>query len=139
MFQKEVGDRLCAAAGSRDYGILSVLCRLWYDVRRVVPVPPGAFHPAPKVHSVVLCFEPLPSARVPVADEAFFRRVVKAAFAQRRKTLRNTLCGSGFTPGAVDAALASVGIDPQRRGETLDLAEFACLAEALQSYHSLPA
>jgi 16S rRNA (adenine1518-N6/adenine1519-N6)-dimethyltransferase len=138
MFQKEVGDRLCASPGSRDYGILSVLCRLWYDVLRVVQVPPGAFHPAPKVHSVVLRFEPLPAPRVPVADEAFFRRVVKAAFAQRRKTLRNTLCGSGFAPDGVDAALAATGIDPQRRGETLDLAEFAVLAEALQRRLSSP-
>jgi 16S rRNA (adenine1518-N6/adenine1519-N6)-dimethyltransferase len=132
MFQKEVGDRLCAAPGSRDYGILSVLCQIWFDIRRVAVVPPGAFYPPPKVHSAVLAFEPLPAPRVEVADEAFFRRVVKAAFAQRRKTLRNTLTGSGFPHAAVEAALAAAGIDPDRRGETLDLLEFARLAEALR-------
>jgi 16S rRNA (adenine1518-N6/adenine1519-N6)-dimethyltransferase len=137
MFQKEVGERLCARPGSKDYGILSVFCQLWYDIRRVTAVAPGAFQPPPKVHSVVLAFEPLPAARVTVADEAFFRRVVKAAFAQRRKTLRNTLCGCGFPAEAVTSALAASGIDPERRGETLDLAEFARLAAALRQ--TLPA
>jgi 16S rRNA (adenine1518-N6/adenine1519-N6)-dimethyltransferase len=130
MFQKEVGDRICAAPGGRDYGILSVFCQLWFDVKRVTVVHPGAFFPPPKVQSVVLCFEPLAAPRVPVADEAFFRRVVKGAFAQRRKTLRNALVGAGFAAG-LDAALADCGIDPGRRGETLSLAEFARLSERL--------
>lgn len=133
MFQKEVGDRLVASPDTSDYGILSVLCQLWFDIRRVVSVPPGAFYPPPKVHSVVLAFDPLPTPRVPVDDEAFFRRVVKGAFAQRRKTLRNTLAGSGFTAAAVEAALAAAGIDSVRRGETLDLAEFARLARELRA------
>jgi 16S rRNA (adenine1518-N6/adenine1519-N6)-dimethyltransferase len=132
MFQKEVGDRLAAAPGTRDYGILSVFCQLWFDIRRVTLVPPGAFYPAPKVTSVVLSFEPLPHSRVDVADDDFFRRVVKGAFAQRRKTLRNSLIGSGFDVATVDAGLAAAGIDPARRGETLSLADFARLAAALQ-------
>jgi 16S rRNA (adenine1518-N6/adenine1519-N6)-dimethyltransferase len=130
MFQKEVGDRLCAPPGSRDYGILSVFCQLWFDIRRVATVPPGAFYPPPKVTSAVLLFTPLAAPRVFVADEPLFRRVVKGAFAQRRKTLRNTLTAAGFTVEQVAAALAAAGIDPARRGETLDLAEFARLAEA---------
>jgi len=133
MFQKEVGDRLVAAAGTKDYGILSVFCQLWYDIRRVTLVPPGAFHPPPKVTSAVLRFDPLPAARVAVADEVFFRRVVKGAFAQRRKTLRNSLVGSGFDAGCVESALAASGIDAGRRGETLSLKEFAALAAALQA------
>jgi 16S rRNA (adenine1518-N6/adenine1519-N6)-dimethyltransferase len=133
MFQKEVGDRLCAAPATRDYGILSVFCQLWYDIRRVVTVAPGAFNPPPKVHSVVLAFEPLAAPRVPVTDESFFRLVVKGAFSQRRKTLRNALIGSGFAADGLDSALAELGIDPARRGETLSLAEFARLAAALQS------
>lgn len=133
MFQKEVGDRLCAAPGSRDYGILSVFCQLWYDIRRVVVVPPGAFTPPPKVQSVVLAFEPLPGPRVAVADEAQFRHVVKGAFSQRRKTLRNALSSSGFPPEELDRALCACAIDPGRRGETLDLAEFAALAAALKT------
>lgn len=132
MFQKEVGDRIAAAPGTGDYGILSVFCRLWFDVRRVVTVPPGAFHPPPKVTSVVLAFAPLAEARVAVADEPFFRRVVKAAFAQRRKTLRNTLAASGLGFPGFEERLAAEGIDPGRRGETLDLAEFARLADLLR-------
>jgi 16S rRNA (adenine1518-N6/adenine1519-N6)-dimethyltransferase len=131
MFQKEVGDRLCASAGTKDYGILSVFCQLWYDIRRVAVVPPGAFNPPPKVYSVVLAFDPLSGTRVPVEDEAFFRQVVKGAFSQRRKTLRNALIGSGFAAGDLDSAMEVARIDPVRRGETLSLEEFARLAAAL--------
>jgi len=131
MFQKEVGDRICAPPDCRDYGILSVFCQLWFDVRRVVIVPPGAFYPPPKVTSAVLAFLPLAQPRVPVSDEAFFRRVVKGAFAQRRKTLRNTLLSAGFGFDGLEQVMADIGIDSGRRGETLDLAEFARLANAL--------
>lgn len=133
MFQKEVGDRLAAMPGTRDYGILSVFCQLWYDIRRVTLVPPGAFYPPPKVTSVVLSFEPLLHPRVEIDDEDFFRRVVKGAFAQRRKTLRNSLLGSGFDARTVDRALGTAGIDPVRRGETLSLADFARLAKELKT------
>jgi len=131
MFQKEVGDRLCAAPGSSAYGILSVFCQLVFDIRRVTVVAPGAFFPPPKVHSVVLEFLPLAQPRVAVADPHLFRRVVKGAFGQRRKTLRNALLGAGFPATGIDAALAACAIDPQRRGETLDLAEFAALSDAM--------
>ena len=132
MFQKEVGNRLCAAPGSRDYGILSVFCQLWYDIRRVVVVKPGAFYPAPKVDSVVLSFAPLPEPRARVADEEAFRRVVKAAFAQRRKTLRNCLGAAGFGEAEIDRSLAALEIDPRRRGETLSIQEFAALTTELE-------
>ncbi len=132
MFQKEVGDRLCAEPGTKDYGILSVLCRLWFDVSRVVLVPPGAFFPPPKVTSAVLLFEPLERPRVEVVDEALFRRVVKGAFAQRRKTLRNSLAGSGLPTEGVDDIFSAAGIDPRRRGETLNLEEFARLTEGFR-------
>lgn len=131
MFQKEVGDRLCAAPGTSAYGILSVFCQLEFDIRRVTVVPPGAFFPAPKVHSVVLEFVPLPAPRVAVEDPQLFRRVVKGAFGQRRKTLRNSLLGAGFQTGEVDRALEHCAISPQRRGETLDLGEFARLSAAI--------
>ncbi len=130
MFQKEVADRLAADPGTKDYGILSVFCRLWFDIRRIAIVPPGAFYPPPKVTSAVLAFEPLEAPRVPLDDEAFFRKVVKGAFAQRRKTLRNTLNAAGFGDG-LDEVLAANGIDPGRRGETLTLEEFARLSQAL--------
>ena len=133
MFQKEVGDRLCAAPGTSDYGILSVFCQLWFDIERVTVVPPGAFYPPPRVYSVVLRFSPLAAPRVTVDDEAFFRRVVKGAFAQRRKTLRNALGGAGFDFATIDRALAACGIAAGRRGETLGLAEFAALANVLRN------
>jgi len=131
MFQAEVGDRLRAAPGGREYGILSVLCQVWFDVRQVLRVPPGAFFPPPKVNSVVLCFDALSAPRIPMADARFFRRVVKGAFSQRRKTLRNSLNGSGFGFDGLEQALLRAGIDPGRRAETLTLDEFGRLAQVL--------
>ena len=131
MFQKEVGDRLVATRGTRDYGILSVLMQTWFRIERVVRVPPGAFNPPPKVDSVVLCLEPLHESRVHLEDEERFRQLVRGAFAQRRKTLRNSLLGAGWPAGQVDPALAALGIDPGRRGETLSLEEFGALANQL--------
>ncbi|HAD04273.1 MAG: ribosomal RNA small subunit methyltransferase A [Desulfuromonadales bacterium GWC2_61_20] len=131
MFQKEVGDRLCAPPGGKDYGILSVHCQLWFEIRRVTIVPPGAFVPVPKVDSVVLAFTPLATPRAVVADEPFFRRVVKGAFGQRRKTLRNALLGAGFVESELRAALDVAGIDGGRRAETLNIQEFAALSTAL--------
>ncbi|RMF48004.1 MAG: 16S rRNA (adenine(1518)-N(6)/adenine(1519)-N(6))-dimethyltransferase RsmA [Deltaproteobacteria bacterium] len=127
MFQKEVGDRLLAVPGTRDYGILSVCAQLWFDIRRVCHVPPQAFRPAPKVDSVVLLFEPLSEPRVQVADAALFDRLVRGAFRQRRKTLRNSLQGAGFSTERIDAALRLADIEPSRRGETLGLEDFARL------------
>lgn len=132
MFQKEVGDRLCARPGGKDYGILSVHCQLWFDIRRVTVVPPGAFVPVPKVDSVVLAFTPLATPRAVVSDEPFFRRVVKGAFGQRRKTLRNALLGAGFMEDGLRVALAQTGIDGGRRAETLSIEEFAALSCALR-------
>lgn len=133
MFQKEVGDRLRAEPGSKEYGSLTVLCQLWFDVSRVVLVPPTAFKPQPKVMSEVLCFDRRDSPRVDVADADFFRRVVKGSFAQRRKTLRNCLCAAGFSAIVVDAAAEQASIDMKRRGETLTIEEFALLAKQLQT------
>ncbi len=131
MFQKEVGERLIAPPATRDYGILSVLMQTWYAIERVVRVPPGAFFPPPKVESVVLRFVPLPRPRVPIDDADLYRRLVRGAFAQRRKTLRNSLLGSNWPAAAIDAALEEAGIDPGRRGETLTIEEFGRLANIL--------
>ena len=134
MLQKEVGDRLVAPAGCKDYGALTVLLRLHFDIRREFIVKPGAFRPIPKVDSAVLSFTPLPGPRAEVGDEDFFRRLVKGAFNQRRKTLLNSLRSAGF--GADDAslgdALSRSGVDGGRRGETLSLDEFAALSRELQ-------
>lgn len=134
MFQKEVGDRLVAGEGTRSYGILSALLQPWFQITRVVKVPPGAFHPPPKVDSVVLCLEPLSEPRLTLLDEALYRTLVRGAFAQRRKTLRNSLLGSGWASEQIDRAFAEAAIDPGRRGETLKVEEFGVLANILSSY-----
>jgi 16S rRNA (adenine1518-N6/adenine1519-N6)-dimethyltransferase len=127
MFQREVGERLVASPGGKDYGILSVLCRLWFDVRTVTLVKPGAFNPPPKVDSIVLCFDPLSEPRVELVDEVLFKKVVKGAFTQRRKTLRNSLQASGFAATEIDFALQQSGVSPGCRGETLSLQNFSDL------------
>ncbi len=127
MFQREVGQRLMAQPGTRDYGILSVLCQLWYDIDKVALVKPGAFTPPPKVDSLVLSFLPLEQPRVDLVDEALFKKLVKGAFTQRRKTLRNSLLASGLAVAAIDESLALAAIDPGCRGETLSLQQFSAL------------
>lgn len=132
MFQKEVAQRLRAQPGTKNYGILTVLCQLWFDVEPVISVGPQAFTPQPKVDSEVLRFTNLEEPRVLVDDPRLFIRVVKAAFAQRRKTLRNTLQSQGFDAEDVDTAAAKIELDLKRRGETLELKEFATLSNALK-------
>jgi 16S rRNA (adenine1518-N6/adenine1519-N6)-dimethyltransferase len=136
MLQREVAERVAAAPGSKIYGSLSVLVQLGWDAAVVLRVPPTAFRPPPKVESAVLRLRALPGPRVAVADEVHFQRVVRAAFAQRRKTLANSLAaGLGLSVAAVRDHLLRAGIDPGRRAETLDLGEFARLAAHLPSGH----
>jgi 16S rRNA (adenine1518-N6/adenine1519-N6)-dimethyltransferase len=133
MLQREVGERLLAAPGGKDYGILSVLFQEFFEIRKEVLVKPGAFFPVPKVDSIVLSFEPLAEPRFPVSDEKLFKRLVKASFGQRRKTLWNCLKGGDFVPldDSLKEVLAGCGIDPVRRGETLSLKEFVSLSNAI--------
>jgi 16S rRNA (adenine1518-N6/adenine1519-N6)-dimethyltransferase len=123
MLQKEVVERLSAAPGGKDYGRLSVMVQWRCRVEKLFTVPPGAFHPPPKVDSAVVRLTPHARPPVAVRDPETFARVVQAAFAQRRKTLRNSL------KGVVSAeAMSALGIDPIRRAETLSLQEFAALS-----------
>jgi len=132
MIQKEMADRLVAPPGGKDYGALGVMIRTYADVSTVAKVSAGSFVPAPKVDSTVIRLTPLPDGqpRVPIADDKHYSAVVHAAFGQRRKTLRNAL-RAVFDDAVVDAALAETKIDGQRRGETLDIAEFGALAAAM--------
>jgi 16S rRNA (adenine1518-N6/adenine1519-N6)-dimethyltransferase len=132
MIQKEMADRLVAPPGGKDYGALGVMIRTYCDISTVAKVGAGSFIPPPKVDSTVIKLTPLAEAkpRVPIANDKHYSAVVHASFAQRRKTLRNSL-RSAFDDAAIDAALAATKIDGQRRGETLDIAEFGALAEAL--------
>ena len=128
MLQKEVVDRMAAAPGGKDYGRLSVMLQWQLRVEKLFDVPPGAFTPPPKVDSSVVRLVPHAIPPIQVRDTVAFTQVVRAAFAQRRKTLRNNL--KGLLPAAT---LESLGIDPQRRAETLTLSEFAALANAVPS------
>jgi 16S rRNA (adenine1518-N6/adenine1519-N6)-dimethyltransferase len=132
MIQKEMADRIVAPPGGKDYGAIGVMIRTYADVFTVAKVGAGSFVPPPKIDSTVIRIVPLADAkpRCPIADEKHYSAVVHAAFGQRRKTLRNAL-RAVFAPDAVDAALTSTAIDGQRRGETLDIPEFAALAAML--------
>ena len=132
MLQREVAERVAAAPGSKVYGSLSVLTQLYCDVTLALRVPPGAFRPPPKVDSAVIRLDVLPSPRVAIADERRFHVVVRAAFAQRRKTLANALAaGLGRPVDVLRVAAESAGIDPSRRAETLTIADFAELTRHL--------
>jgi len=126
MLQKEVVERMVAAPATPAYGRLSVMLQARFRVERLFLVPAGAFRPAPKVDSAVTRLAPLREDRPRIVDESLFTRVVAAAFGQRRKTLRNTL-----KTLANEDQLERVGIAPGARGETLSVAEFVRLANAL--------
>lgn len=127
--QKEVVDRLAAAPGNRDYGVLTVLLGLRFELENVLDVPAHLFHPPPKVDSAVLKLTRHAAPAAEVTDERRFRKVVKAGFAQRRKTLSNSL----KSEKSIDwtGVLERAGIDGQRRAETLSVAEFAAIERAL--------
>ena len=129
MTQREVRDRILAEPGTKAWGPLSVFVRVAFEADKVLDVNPGAFYPPPKVRSAVFTLRPLAEPLVDPND-ATFAATVRAAFGQRRKTLRNAL---RTLPGA-DAALEAVGIDPRRRGETLQLAEMVALAAAIGAH-----
>ena len=128
MVQKEVAERMIAAPGSKIYGALSVAVQYHTEPRIVRDVAPRSFIPAPEVASAVIACRKREKPPVEVEDERMFFRVVRAAFGQRRKTLANALLGVGASKTVVRHALEEAGIDAQRRGETLRLAEFAHLA-----------
>lgn len=132
MLQREVVDRLAARPGTREYGVLTVLLRLHADIEPVLALPPGAFRPAPKVHSALARVRFAPP-RVSLRDPVAFERVVKALFSQRRKTIVNAIKPLCAEPTGAAAAVASAGLDPRRRPETLDLPELAALADLLSS------
>ncbi len=128
MVQKEVRDRLIASPGTKAYGALTVFVRAAFRVEPVLRAPAGAFHPPPKVESAVVRLVPRDDA---IAETDALRSAVRAAFEQRRKTLRNGLLALVGAARA-DALLAEAGIDGSRRGETLSLEELAALARALE-------
>ena len=131
MLQKEVADRLVAAPGTRDYGVLTVLLGRRARMTHLLTLPPGAFRPPPKVTSAVVRLDFLPDADV-IAAPPHFDGMVRALFTRRRKTLGNALAAYAGVPGTTAAQLlAGIGVDPRRRPETITIAEFAMLAQTV--------
>lgn len=136
MVQREVGMRLAARPGSKEYGTLSLWVCHRYDIEIKRIVPPNAFSPAPKVESALVLMEALPSPRVEVPDEEFYFSLVRAAFAMRRKTILNNLRPwSHAVSRNIDwlKVLKSAEIETRRRAETLGAEEFARIARAISS------
>ena len=130
MVQKEVALRMVAKPGTKDYGALSVAVQYYTEPDIVLDVPPKSFLPAPAVTSSVIRCVLRDKPPVDVIDEKLFFRVVKAGFAQRRKTFANTMKTTGLSKDRIEELLAKANIDGQRRGETFTLQEFADVANA---------
>lgn len=131
MVQKEVAERICAKPGKKDYGAISVMCQYYTNPEMITIVPAGSFYPAPKVDSAVLCMRVCETPNIETKNEKLFFKVVKAAFAQRRKTLLNCL-SSGFSMDkqTISEILEKIGIATNIRGEKLGLLEFAKIADS---------
>lgn len=128
MFQQEVVDRIVAVPGDKDYGRLSVMVQLYCETFAMFGVPRSAFRPSPKVESAVVRLVPRETLPLALPQLAVFEAVVRQAFGQRRKTLRNSLRPLLDEPG-----LETIGIDPMRRPETLALDEFIAIAKAVHA------
>ena len=134
MIQREVARRICAAPGTADYGAFSVFCQYHTRPELLFDVPPECFLPAPKVTSSVLRMVPCPPPPE-VDDEAHFFRVVRAAFAQRRKTLVNSLSaslGGPLSKEEISNAVSGCGLPENIRGERLSISDFAAISKALR-------
>jgi 16S rRNA (adenine1518-N6/adenine1519-N6)-dimethyltransferase len=127
MVQKEVARRMAARPGTKDYGILSVFCAMFAETRLLFDVSPNAFFPKPKVTSSVLRLTFLPSPRETLADERFFRTMVRGVFGKRRKTLRNSL--AYVLQGEIPERPAGVNLG--RRPEELTPEELAMVSNSL--------
>lgn len=133
MIQKEVGDRIVAKPGTKEYGSLSLLCQYYSQPVKICDVPPSSFMPEPKVDSIVIRMDIRRSPAVEVTDEKLFFNIVKKSFNMRRKTLWNSLKPLGLEGEKLKEAFESAGIDPQRRGETLSIEEFGKLANVIKT------
>jgi 16S rRNA (adenine1518-N6/adenine1519-N6)-dimethyltransferase len=135
MLQREVAERMAATSGGKEYGPLSIFVQIFLDVSIRFFIKPSAFFPPPKIESAVVHMVWKERPRIEQKDEEWFKKVVKACFGYRRKTLLNALKHSELSlhesPGS---KMEKVGIDPQRRPETLSIEEFVRLAEALRSF-----
>ncbi|HKA23263.1 MAG TPA: 16S rRNA (adenine(1518)-N(6)/adenine(1519)-N(6))-dimethyltransferase RsmA [Blastocatellia bacterium] len=137
MLQKEVAERITTDPGTKEYGYLSVLVQYYCVASLMFEVPPSAFTPEPKVRSAVIRLKIREQPAIQVEDERRFFALVRAAFSQRRKTILNNLKAGAAAlkfSRPIETALEASGITPQRRAETLSLAEFASLDRELFCY-----
>jgi len=133
MLQREVVERMVAAPGGAEYGRLSVMLQYRFEMERLFRVPPGAFNPAPKVESAVVRMVPRPRATMDASDEVLLGEVVKSAFAQRRKMLRNTL-----REHLNEEDWVALGLDPRRRAEELAVGDYVRIANRLAGLRPSP-
>ncbi len=135
MVQKEVADRLKASPNTKDYGALTVAVQYYCEPHIITRVPKSVFMPQPRVESTVIRLKVLDRPKVNIKDQKLFFKVVKGAFAKRRKTLLNSLSMSGLDidKDEIKKALELSNIDPKRRGESLTIEEFATLANNVHS------
>jgi 16S rRNA (adenine1518-N6/adenine1519-N6)-dimethyltransferase len=133
MVQREVADRVTAAPGTRDYGLLSATVQMYGPVEQLFTLPPSAFSPPPQVHSTVFRWRFAPRFSELGVDEAGFLRFLRQAFAQKRKTLANNLRAAGVAPAVAEHALTHAGIDPKARAEALPLETLASLWRSLRN------
>jgi 16S rRNA (adenine1518-N6/adenine1519-N6)-dimethyltransferase len=134
LVQKEVGERLMAKAGHKNYGILSLVAQYYSQPQRVRIVPPTVFYPQPKVSSMIIRLNIYENPQVQVGDEKLFFNIIRASFQQRRKKLINSLSSyfkEEITKAEIENILIGASIDKNRRGETLTLEEFANLSMAM--------
>jgi 16S rRNA (adenine1518-N6/adenine1519-N6)-dimethyltransferase len=131
MVQREVADRVTAAPGSRDYGLLSVTAQMYGPVEQLFTLPPSAFSPPPQVHSTVIRWRFAPRFAELGVGEAGFLQFLRQAFAQKRKTFANNLRAAGVLPATAAAALAQAGIDAQSRAEAVPIEALAALWRGL--------
>lgn len=135
MIQKEVGDRIVAKPGTKEYGSLSLLCQYYSEPSKICSVPPSSFIPAPKVDSIVIRMDIRRTPAVEVVDEKLFFNIIRLSFNMRRKTLWNSMKPLGLGEENLRKAFESANIDPIRRGETLSIqefGEFSNIVKALQ-------
>lgn len=130
MMQKEVAERIVAAPGGKEYGALSIAVQYYCTAETITDVPPSAFIPRPAVTSTVLRLRRRSAPAVTVKEEKLFFKLVKMAFAQRRKIFSNAIKNGGIEAPLAAAILERAGIDGTRRGETFSMEEFAALADA---------
>jgi 16S rRNA (adenine1518-N6/adenine1519-N6)-dimethyltransferase len=133
MLQKEVAERMVASPGGKEYGPLSIFIQMASDVSICFFIKPSAFFPPPKVESAVVQMAWKERPIIGLQNEEWFKKVVKACFGYRRKTLINALKHSELTlPESIELKMEKIGIDPRRRPETLTIQEYASLAKILR-------